>query len=181
MYKLPILIAAIALAATPAFAAHGARKHLPRQADPMILYKPGAPTAKSAIGEAIDASAVVRVSTISNGPVPDTAENRARYGGPMSHAGQRTAPVGNTRRKPRCTGASKHPVRVAARRCGASCRHSARATTALRASDNRAAIGRHTGSPSCPRRTQAVKSCAPAFSPCRSIRPASANLEGMAT
>ena len=32
---------------------------------------------------------------VTNGPVPDTAENRAKYGGPMSHAGKRTAAKGN--------------------------------------------------------------------------------------
>jgi hypothetical protein len=32
---------------------------------------------------------------ITNGPVPDTAANRAKYGGPMSHAGKHTPPVGN--------------------------------------------------------------------------------------
>lgn len=32
---------------------------------------------------------------VTNGPVPDTAENRARYGQPMSRAGKRTAPAGN--------------------------------------------------------------------------------------
>ena len=35
------------------------------------------------------------VTTLTNGPVPDTAENRAKYGGPMSHAGKRTAAKGN--------------------------------------------------------------------------------------
>lgn len=34
-------------------------------------------------------------SVVTNGPVPDTAENRARYGAPMSRAGKRTAPAGN--------------------------------------------------------------------------------------
>jgi len=29
------------------------------------------------------------------GPVPDTPENRARYGGPVSHAGRATGPRGN--------------------------------------------------------------------------------------
>jgi len=29
------------------------------------------------------------------GPVPDTPENRARYGGPVSHGGRATAPRGN--------------------------------------------------------------------------------------
>jgi hypothetical protein len=28
-------------------------------------------------------------------PVPDTKENRARFGGPNSHAGRRTAAKGN--------------------------------------------------------------------------------------
>lgn len=32
---------------------------------------------------------------LTNGPVPDTPANRAKYGGPMSHAGRRTAPAGN--------------------------------------------------------------------------------------
>jgi len=33
--------------------------------------------------------------TVTNGPVPDTAANRAMYGAPMSNAGKRTAPAGN--------------------------------------------------------------------------------------
>ena len=32
---------------------------------------------------------------VTNGPVPDTAANRARFGKPDSHAGKRTAPAGN--------------------------------------------------------------------------------------
>jgi hypothetical protein len=32
---------------------------------------------------------------VSNGPVPDTPANRAKYGKPMSNAGKRTAPAGN--------------------------------------------------------------------------------------
>ncbi len=42
-----------------------------------------------------DASAVVTVNTVTNGPVADTPENRAKYGQPMSRAGKRTAPKGN--------------------------------------------------------------------------------------
>ena len=34
-------------------------------------------------------------TTVTNGPVPDTPANRAKYGKPMSHAGRRTAPAGN--------------------------------------------------------------------------------------
>ncbi|MDP1735801.1 MAG: hypothetical protein Q8L23_00015 [Caulobacter sp.] len=37
----------------------------------------------------------VSPSVTTNGPVPDTAENRALYGGPMSNGGRRTRPVGN--------------------------------------------------------------------------------------
>ena len=49
---------------------------------------------------ASDAAATVpaptyTVQTLSNGPVPDTAENRRLYGGPMSNAGRRSAPTGN--------------------------------------------------------------------------------------
>jgi UrcA family protein len=33
--------------------------------------------------------------TVTNGPVPDTAANRARFGGPMSNAGKHTAARGN--------------------------------------------------------------------------------------
>jgi len=33
--------------------------------------------------------------TITNGPVPDTPANRARFGQPMSHAGRQTQPAGN--------------------------------------------------------------------------------------
>ncbi len=34
-------------------------------------------------------------NVVSNGPVPDTRENRAKYGLPQSNAGKRTAPKGN--------------------------------------------------------------------------------------
>lgn len=38
---------------------------------------------------------VVTTRTITNGPVPDTPENRARFGGPMSRGGAMTAPAGD--------------------------------------------------------------------------------------
>jgi len=41
------------------------------------------------------AGAAVDTAVVSNGPVPDTAENRAKYGKPDSHAGKRTSPTGN--------------------------------------------------------------------------------------
>jgi hypothetical protein len=37
----------------------------------------------------------IPVQTVTNGPVPDTVENRARYGQPMSRAGKMTRPAGN--------------------------------------------------------------------------------------
>lgn len=37
----------------------------------------------------------VTTRLVTNGPVPDTPENRARFGGPDSNGGKRTAPVGN--------------------------------------------------------------------------------------
>jgi hypothetical protein len=39
--------------------------------------------------------AIVTRELVTNGPVPDTPENRARYGQPLSHAGRLTAPRGN--------------------------------------------------------------------------------------
>jgi hypothetical protein len=34
-------------------------------------------------------------AVMTNGPIPDTPANRAKYGSPMSHAGKRSAPAGN--------------------------------------------------------------------------------------
>jgi UrcA family protein len=41
------------------------------------------------------APASYTTETVTNGPVPDTPANRARYGGPMSNAGKRTGARGN--------------------------------------------------------------------------------------
>lgn len=41
------------------------------------------------------APASYTTSTVTNGPVPDTMENRAKYGQPLSRAGKRTAAAGN--------------------------------------------------------------------------------------
>lgn len=35
------------------------------------------------------------IEIVASAPVPDTQANRARYGGPMSHAGKLTRPAGN--------------------------------------------------------------------------------------
>jgi hypothetical protein len=57
-----------------------------------------APYAVSA--EDVGAPASARVpyggpDLITSAPVPDTVQNRERYGGPMSYSGARTAPVGD--------------------------------------------------------------------------------------
>lgn len=77
------------------------------RAEPAFAFAPEAPPYVAPAGQvasADQASAPVSatvpeptysVTTVTNGPVPDTPENRARFGGPMSHAGQRTAPAGN--------------------------------------------------------------------------------------
>lgn len=55
-------------------------------------------TAPTASTYASDVSATVLAPTtvvISNAPVADTPQNRARFGGPDSRGGERTAPVGN--------------------------------------------------------------------------------------
>ena len=74
------------------------------QARASQVYAQGAPApvyvAPSAETYAESASATVpaptyTITTVTNGPVPDTAENRARFGGPISNGGRRTAPAGN--------------------------------------------------------------------------------------
>ena len=42
-----------------------------------------------------ETGAIVTRELVTNGPVPDTPENRARYGQPLSNAGRKTAPRGN--------------------------------------------------------------------------------------
>jgi hypothetical protein len=38
---------------------------------------------------------IITDTLVTNGPVPDTAANRAKYGAPESHAGKLTRPAGN--------------------------------------------------------------------------------------
>jgi UrcA family protein len=61
------------------------------------------PAARPATGYATDTSAIApapasstyTTSTVTNGPVADTPENRARFGGPMSNAGRNTSASGD--------------------------------------------------------------------------------------
>jgi UrcA family protein len=56
---------------------------------------PAAETYSAPASATEPASTTYTTSTVTNGPVADTPENRARYGGPTSNAGKRTAPRGN--------------------------------------------------------------------------------------
>jgi len=58
--------------------------------EPDTSYSSSATSADTA-----GAPASFTTSTVTNGPVPDTPENRARYGAPMSHAGKQTPARGN--------------------------------------------------------------------------------------
>ena len=50
--------------------------------------------AAPAQADPVSAPSAAMSTTVTNGPVPDNAENRAKYGGPMSHAGRHTAAAG---------------------------------------------------------------------------------------
>jgi hypothetical protein len=61
-----------------------------------------ASTSAAPTGAAVSTSTTTNVGgatftniTTTNGPVPDTPENRAKYGQPLSHAGKMTAAKGN--------------------------------------------------------------------------------------
>jgi hypothetical protein len=58
---------------------------------------PGSAPASSLDSSMSTPSGLVRTpdGALSNGPVPDTKANRARFGGPMSNAGKKSAPAGN--------------------------------------------------------------------------------------
>lgn len=57
--------------------------------------EPMADTSTSQMYSAPAMSPEVNTTLVTNGPVPDTPENRARFGGPQSNGGRNTAPRGN--------------------------------------------------------------------------------------
>lgn len=112
--------AASALLAGPALAAPEPEPSVPSQpADSMPMTSPAIPPSADQAGSpastmAVDPNAPAVIlqssptppdqawklkagdpSVITNGPVPDTAENRARYGAPISNGGRKTRPAGN--------------------------------------------------------------------------------------
>ncbi len=80
-----------------------------QNADPAPAVQPAAPSAGAAgananatMGAAApDVPGQVQAITqadntlVTNGPVPDTPANRAKFGGPMSMTGKKTKPAGN--------------------------------------------------------------------------------------
>lgn len=93
-------LAAAQTTPAPPPASSGTQPGTPGEATPSAP----APTENAAPAPASAAGTNASVTVDANGdrhilvaspPVPDTAENRARYGGPLSHAGRRTDPAGN--------------------------------------------------------------------------------------
>lgn len=64
-------------------------------AAPIVSSTTTTVVAPSAGANGQDVSATLTDQMISNGPVPDTAANRAKYGSPLSHAGKLTKAAGN--------------------------------------------------------------------------------------
>lgn len=105
-----------ALLAGPAFAAQDPEPNVPAEpSDSMPMASPSADmSASPASARMVDPSAPAVIlgdsptpsaeawrlkagdpAVVSNAPVPDTAENRARYGAPISNGGRNTRPAGN--------------------------------------------------------------------------------------
>jgi hypothetical protein len=99
---LSAVVAAAALLAVPAMALAASPDSMTPQ-DTMSDQNTAPPaatgTATNTSGQitdsATDQTAAVNTTVVTNGPIPDTRANRARYGAPMSNAGKRTAPAGN--------------------------------------------------------------------------------------
>ncbi len=89
------LIAASLAGAAFAQDASGAMAPASPAMDSSQAAAPSAATTPSADAAASNTNATVQNTTVTNGPVPDTPENRAKYGAPMSHAGKKTKPAGN--------------------------------------------------------------------------------------
>ena len=95
MKTLPMFGAAavLALMAAPAFA-----QTMPSDSMPPAPLAASPMAAPAATDAATPASATVpgsvTVQTVTNGPVPDTPEMRAKYK-PLSHAGRHSKPAGN--------------------------------------------------------------------------------------
>jgi len=67
----------------------------PLPPEPTVSASSTAAPAATTAGADVSATTSFSNLTVTNGPVPDTAENRAKYGQPLSRAGKRTAARGN--------------------------------------------------------------------------------------
>jgi UrcA family protein len=90
---------AIAMAGRPGYAlvAPSPDRALDRAPDRAYVAPAGSNPAYEASAAPVYGApaATFTTQTVTNGPVPDTPANRARFGGPMSNGGRRTSPAGN--------------------------------------------------------------------------------------
>ena len=98
LLKLISLGAAAALLTAPSLATAAPKGDAPASQKPASASQPAPQSDDTVQVEtevSVDQDGKVINHTITNGPVPDTSENRAAYGGPNSNGGNATAPVGN--------------------------------------------------------------------------------------
>ena len=82
----------------PAMVSGSVTESAPPTTSTTTVTSDGATTSTTTTATAATSSgqnASVTTTLMTNGPVPDTPENRAKYGQPMSNAGKRTAAKGN--------------------------------------------------------------------------------------
>jgi len=82
-------------ATTPAPPASTTTPAPPADTSASAVTPPPADTSATAASSTASNAASFANLTTTNGPVPDTAENRKKYGKPMSNAGKRSAAKGN--------------------------------------------------------------------------------------
>ncbi|MBS0360310.1 MAG: hypothetical protein JSR98_02925 [Proteobacteria bacterium] len=87
------IITAVAATALIGGAAFAQQPSTPASAPPAASTGTATSTSVTTTDPATGATATV--TTLTNGPVPDTPANRAKYGQPMSNAGKRTPAKGN--------------------------------------------------------------------------------------
>lgn len=81
--------------ASPPVADNSASAIADPAAPPLQSAAPMAPAAGEQSVNVAANAAVVTPNVLTNGPIPDTAESRAKYGPPDSNAGKRSAAKGN--------------------------------------------------------------------------------------
>jgi len=93
-----ISIVAVVATMAGAAAAQAVAQADPSQAAPDATAAAPAAAATTAVPDQVQTptpAATTVAATVTNGPIPDTPANRAKYGAPMSHAGKKTQPAGN--------------------------------------------------------------------------------------